>query len=106
MAFSAIQTRPSHSSRGRFSTSPLNKLSAAWQCIFIKPGITILPFAPIIFFAVSFFAADVLEHSKAVILPLLTAMTPFSIIEWFPSHVTIKASVIKMSSIIIPPQTC
>ena len=42
-----FQTRCSHGSSGRSSTSPRNRLSAAWQCVLMSPGITSMPRASI-----------------------------------------------------------
>ncbi len=40
IAPSAFHTVCSHGSSARFSTSPRNRLSAAWQCVLTMPGIS------------------------------------------------------------------
>ena len=47
IAPSAFQTVCSHGSSGRSSTSPRNRLSPAWQCVLISPGISSMPRASI-----------------------------------------------------------
>src|SRR5690606_17011674 len=91
IAPSAFQTVWSHGSSGRFSTSPRNRLSAAWQWVLTMPGMRMWPVPSTTRFARAVRGASCSALPSSTMRPFETATPPRSMIVPRASQVTTMA---------------